>query len=61
MTPDVSKRDPVRPKSHSGQEWDAIWDLVVDCMSRECTDRPNTLELVETLEAIRNPLPDVVS
>ena len=61
MTPDVSKEDPVRPRSHLGQEWDDIWELVLDCMSMECTDRPNILELVEKLEVIRNALPDAVS
>ncbi|KAF8497856.1 kinase-like domain-containing protein [Russula emetica] len=38
-----------RPERRLGQEWDAIWNLILRCMS---DDRPTTVELVEILKVI---------
>ncbi|KAF8497861.1 kinase-like domain-containing protein [Russula emetica] len=42
-----------RPESRLGQEWDAIWNLILRCVSEEYQDdRPSAVELVESLKAI---------
>jgi len=42
-----------RPESRLGQEWDAIWKLILRCVSEEYQDdRPSAVELVESLKAI---------
>jgi len=38
-----------RPENRLGQEWDAIWNLILRCMSE---DRPTAVELVEILKVI---------
>ena len=51
-TINIATEHPVRPESCRGQEWDAIWDLVLHCMSKEHTNRPTARQLVESLKAI---------
>ncbi|KAF8497871.1 kinase-like domain-containing protein [Russula emetica] len=51
-TLDIATLHPVRPEGRLGQEWDAIWDLILRCVSQEHTNRPTALELVESLKAI---------
>ena len=51
-TPNITTGDPARPGSRLGQEWDAIWDLVLRCMSKEHTNRPTAPQLMESLKAI---------
>ena len=52
MAPDIATGQPARPESRRGDEWDAIWDLVQRCMSKECTNRPTAPQLVERLKTI---------
>ena len=59
-TLDIVTGHPARPESCLGQEWDAIWDLVLLCMSKERTNRPTALELVESQSRL-NALPGIVS
>jgi hypothetical protein len=52
VTLDIATGHPVRPESRLGQEWDAIWNLILRCVSQEYANRPTALELVESLKAI---------
>ncbi|KAF8497854.1 kinase-like domain-containing protein [Russula emetica] len=52
-TLDIATGQPDRPESRLGQEWDAIWKLILRCVSEEHQDdRPSAGELVERLEVI---------
>ncbi|KAF8489083.1 kinase-like domain-containing protein [Russula emetica] len=53
-TLDIATGQPNRPESRVGQEWDAIWNLILRCVSvsEEHDDRPSVVELVESLKAI---------
>jgi hypothetical protein len=53
----MATRHPARPERRLGQEWDAIWELVLRCMSEDPTDRPTALKLVESLKAMRMLFP----
>ncbi|KAF8484118.1 kinase-like domain-containing protein [Russula emetica] len=56
----IATGQPNRPRSCLGQEWEAIWDLILRCVSEEQDVRPSAVELVESLTAILNAFPDVV-
>ena len=42
----------MRPEDRIGEEWDAIWDLILRCVSKERTNHPTALQLVKSLKAI---------
>jgi len=51
-TLDIDTGPPARPEGRLGQEWDAIWKLILRCVSKEHDDRPSAVELVASLKAI---------
>ncbi|KAF8497877.1 kinase-like domain-containing protein [Russula emetica] len=48
---DIATGHPARPERCDGKEWEDLWNLVLHCMSKEPTDRPTALDLVEKLKA----------
>jgi len=49
----IATGQPDRPESRLGREWDAIWNLILRCVSEKYQDdRPTAVELVESLNAI---------
>jgi len=48
----IATGQPNRPRSCLGQEWEAIWDLILRCVSEEQDVRPSAVKLVESLTEI---------